>query len=274
MFTRQAWASPAQVGAWGKEKVVALLVAGALAVLLVVVGLGLALYYAFDPPPVAGAAAGRVPSQGSAAAHGSPGDVQRARRDDLAAAPMAAASALDAQPSVLSTRDPGFIVLPAASTAGPVGVPTGFDHTAAGALAQLAGIDTAALDSASVGGARAVIESWAAPGGPTAATWSGVTAMADFLSAAGLSAGKAPDLALSATPLMGLVKATDGGSDPNRPGGCRRLPAHGLAGGPLDDRARRRARPGAVDLARHRRGDRRRLYGAPRCLAWRWAARH
>ena len=124
---------------------------------------------------------------------------------------MAPASALDAQPSVLSTRDPGFIVLPAASTAGPVGVPTGFDHTAAGALAQLAGIDTAALDSASVGGARAVIESWAAPGGPTAATWSGVTAMADFLSAAGLSAGKAPDLALSATPLMGLVKATDGG---------------------------------------------------------------
>ena len=35
--------------------------------------------------------------------------------------------------------------------------------------------------------------------------------MADFLSAAGLSAGKPPDLGLVATPLMGLVKATDGG---------------------------------------------------------------
>jgi hypothetical protein len=34
--------------------------------------------------------------------------------------------------------------------------------------------------------------------------------MADFLTAAGLSAGKSPDLALIATPMMGLVKATDG----------------------------------------------------------------
>jgi hypothetical protein len=211
MFTRQAATSPAHVGTWGKEKVVALLLAGALAVLLLLVGLGLALYYAFDPPPVAGTAGAEVPSQGSAAAPRSPADVQRARRDDLAAAPMATASALDSQPSVLSTRDPGFIVLPSAGTAGAVGVPTGFAHTPAGALAQLAAIDKAALDSASVGGARAVIESWAAPGGPTAATWSGVKAMADFLSAAGLSSGKAPDLALSATPLMGLVKATDGG---------------------------------------------------------------
>jgi hypothetical protein len=112
---------------------------------------------------------------------------------------------------VLSTRDPGFIALPQATTGGPVGVPAGFARTPAGALAQLAAIDTAALDSASVGGARAVIDHWAAAGGPTAATWSGVRAMADFLSAAGLSAGRAPDLALVATPLMGLVKATDGG---------------------------------------------------------------
>jgi hypothetical protein len=124
---------------------------------------------------------------------------------------MRAGSASDAQPSVLSTRDPGYIVLPPSTTVGPAGVPAGFAHTPAGALAQLAGIDTAALDSASVGGARAVIDHWAAPGGPTAATWTGVRAMADFLSAAGLSAGKPPDLALVATPLMGLVKATDGG---------------------------------------------------------------
>jgi len=211
MFTSEVMASSAPLGAWGKEKVIALLVAGALAVLLLLVGLGLALYYAFDSPPVAGAAVGRLLSPGSTAAPTSPGDVQRVRRDDLAAALMSPASALDAQPSVLSTRDPGFIVLPAGTTAGPAGVPTGYAHTAAGALAQLAGIDTAALDSGSVGGARAVIDNWAAPGGPTAATWSGVTAMADFLTAAGLSAARAPELALSATPLMGLVKATDGG---------------------------------------------------------------
>ena len=188
------------------------------------VGLGLALYYGIHPtsaqPDTAHqdrahqgtAHQGTAHSQGSSRAAGAvPGDLVRARRDELAARPMRAGSAADAQPSVLSTRDPGFIVLPPSTTAGPVGVPAGFDHTPAGALAQLAAIDTAALDSASLGGVRAVIEDWAAPGGPTAATWSGVKAMADFLTAAGLSAGKAPDLALSATPMMGLVKATDGG---------------------------------------------------------------
>jgi hypothetical protein len=211
MTTGDRRPKPAPVGAWGRAKVLALLVAGALAGLLLLVGLGLALYYGLDPSPAPGKPASTVPPRGAAAGPRRPGDRQVARRDDLAATPMPPGSATDAQPSVLSTRDPGFIVLPKATTAGPVGVPAGFAHTPAGALAQLAAIDTAALDSASVGGARAVIDHWAAAGGPTAATWSGVRAMADFLSAAGLSAGRPPDLALSATPLMGLVKATDGG---------------------------------------------------------------
>ena len=209
--------SPAPVGTWGAGKVLALLVAGALVGLLLLVGLGLAIYYSIHPVPAAGKLhVGAQSDAGFPTGAVSPGpsrasDPVQARRDDLAALPMRAVSPTDAQPSVLSTRDPGFIVLPASTTTGPAGVPAGFGHTPAGALAQLAAIDTAALDSASVGGARAVIEHWAAAGGPTAATWSGVRAMADFLTAAGLSAGRAPDLALSATPLMGLVKATDGG---------------------------------------------------------------
>jgi len=194
---------------WRKEKVLALLVTGALAGVLLLAGLGLAVYYVIDPSPAVDTRVMAIPH--TAGALRSPGDQQRARRDELAAAPMWPAQASDAQPSVLSTRDPGSIVLPRSTTTGPVAVPAGFAHTPAGALAQLAAIDTAALDLASVGGARAVIDHWAAPGGPTAQTWSGVLAMADFLSAAGLSAGKPADLALVATPLMGLVKATDGG---------------------------------------------------------------
>lgn len=188
----------------------ALLVVVALAGLLLLAGLGLAIYYAFDPSPVAGRSASKVMPQAAAAGPGRPAVMERARRDDLAAAPMRPGSGPDAQPSVLSARDPGFIVLPGSTTVGPAGVPAGFAHNPAGAIAQLAGIDKTALDSASLVGARAVIDNWAAPGGPTAATWSGVRAMADFLTAAGLSAGRPPDLALSATPLMGLVKATDG----------------------------------------------------------------
>jgi hypothetical protein len=233
--------SPVPVGAPTREKLLALLGAAGLAGVLLLVGLGLALYYGIhpnpaqpdtanqdtahqdtahqdtvhtahtdsaSPPAVAGAPHSQVPLR---AAGTGPGDVVRARRDELAARPMRAGSAADAQPSVLSTRDPGFIVLPPSTTTGPVGVAAGFDHTPAGALAQLAAIDTAALDSASLGGVRAVIQMWAAPGGPTAATWSAVQAMADFLTAAGLPAGRTTDLALSATPMMGLVKATDGG---------------------------------------------------------------
>jgi hypothetical protein len=220
MTTGDRMRPAAGVGSPSPEKLLVLLGAAALAGLLLLVGLGLALYYsihpasapqgAAHPDSAAGTAHSQVPPGAGEPGSRLPGDLVQARRDALAARPMRAGSAADAQPSVLSTRDPGFIVLPASTAAGPVGVPAGFGHTPAGALAQLAAIDTAALDSASLVGVRAVIDDWAAPGGPTGATWSGVGVMADFLTAAGLSAGKSPDLALIATPMMGLVKATDG----------------------------------------------------------------
>jgi hypothetical protein len=204
---------PAGVGAPSREGLLVLLGAAALAGLLLLVGLGLALYYWIHPASAHPNSAIGKPNSAVPPGAGEPGhagDLVRARRDALAARRMRVGSAAEAQPCALSTRDPGFIVLPASTTVGPVGVTAGFAHTPAGALAQLGAIDRAALDSASLVGVRAVIDDWAAPGGPTAATWSGVTVMADFLTAAGLSAGKTPDLALSATPMMGLVKAVDG----------------------------------------------------------------
>ena len=80
-------------------------------------------------------------------------------------------------------------------------------------MAQLAAIDADVLTNANVDHARQVITGWAAPGGPTPQTWSGVQLIADFLSGANLSpAGPAggSGLAVRATPLMGMVKATDG----------------------------------------------------------------
>jgi hypothetical protein len=121
-----------------------------------------------------------------------------------------------AQPSTLSTRDPGAIVMPASTSTGPVGIPSGFPHTPEGALAQLAAIDVDVLNTASVDHARQVITGWAAPGGPTAQSWTGVQAIAGFLSAAklspdgGRSGSVGSALAIRATPLMGMVKATDG----------------------------------------------------------------
>ena len=132
------------------------------------------------------------------------------RRDRLAASPMPSADPALALPAVLSTRDPGVIVLPVASGTGPVGISTGFPRTPQGALAQLVAVDVDVLNTTTLDHAREVIGSWAAAGGPTAQSWSAVKALASFHSAAGLSGGSAPGLAMRATPMMGLVKATDG----------------------------------------------------------------
>ncbi len=64
--------SPAPVGTWGAGKVLALLVAGALVGLLLLTGLGLALYYGLDPSPAPGRPAASVPPQGAAGGRGLP----------------------------------------------------------------------------------------------------------------------------------------------------------------------------------------------------------
>lgn len=130
--------------------------------------------------------------------------------DALAAAPMPAVPETASHPSPLSTEDPGpSIRLPAATRSGPAGVPTGFPHTPEGALAQLAAIDATALGMASLPAARDIITAWALPGGPTAQTWSGVRAIGGLLDAAEVSGGSG-QIAVLATPLMGLVKGSVG----------------------------------------------------------------
>ena len=66
------------------------------------------------------------------------------------------------------------------------------------------------MSSGRLAGVRAVIAGWGLPGGPTTSSWSGVHAMATLLTAAGLSGGGSPQLAIVATPLMGLIKGTVG----------------------------------------------------------------
>jgi hypothetical protein len=132
-------------------------------------------------------------------------------RDALADKPMPAVDEADSHPGPVSTNDPGTpITLPAATSAGPAQVPTGFPHTPQGAMAQLAAIDQTALQSGTLAGAREVIAGWAMPGGATTSSWSGVQAMAEFFDAAGLSGGGNNQLAIVATPLMGQIKGSVG----------------------------------------------------------------
>ena len=209
---------------WGREKLLAVLVGGVVVVALLGAGLVLAVIDALRPAQgsaarlSAGSAAAPVgrlqpgnttasPGSGGAAAGGS---TASGSLDELAARPMPSVPESASHPMRVSLADPGEpIVLPTADSSGPAGVPTGFPQTPQGALAQLAAVDSAALGSASLPGARAVIAGWAMPGGPTPASWSGVRAIAGLLDAAETSGGSG-GLAVVAIPAMGLIKGTVG----------------------------------------------------------------
>ena len=132
------------------------------------------------------------------------------REDELAASPMARATLRQAQGGVLSSETSSAIALPGPGAVGEVGVMAGFPATPEGALAQLIEIDRRALESASVMTAQQVITAWAAPDGPTPQSWSGVRAVAQLLSAAGLPADGNDDLQVMLRPAMGLIKGSAG----------------------------------------------------------------
>lgn len=148
-------------------------------------------------------------SGGSAAGDSTDGSAQSAQ-DQLANKQLPDAPLEAAQPGNLSSGKTGTIQIPVPMEVGPVGVATGFPHTPEGALSQLAAIDTTALTSASVRVAQEVITEWAAPGGPTAETWSGVMGLAALLESAGMSSDGSGSITIGAEPKMGFIKGTVG----------------------------------------------------------------
>jgi len=193
---------------WSPRKMRTLLAGAGLAVAVLAAGVVLAVVHAIHPasgqPTDDVSAAGPIPEPTGPA---SSEDVQ----SSLAARPMTVVPESASRPGPVSDQDPGApIVLPPATSTGPAGVPTGFPHTPEGALAQLAAIDQSALQSDSLAGARAVIQEWAVPGGPTTTSWSGVRAMGALLDGAGLSGGGSAQFAVVLTPLMGQIKGSVG----------------------------------------------------------------
>lgn len=197
---RREGAQVGQAPDWGAAKLLVIAVISALVGLAVLAGVVLAVVAAIrDDEPAAPTTSVEEPGPSSVS-----------RQDALAAAPMRAADPDDALPGPLSTRAAGVIELPRPISTGPADVPSGFPRTPEGALAQLAAIDTTAMEIGSVDGVRRVIDAWAASGGPTGETWSGVQGMASLLSAAGLSSAGSPQLAIVVRPVMGLIKGTVG----------------------------------------------------------------
>lgn len=210
--TRTANLPSPSMAPWSRTKLIALFAGGALTAVLVVVGLVLAVVQgttSSSSKKASPLAAGSVPAGSLGAETAAPIDPQ-AGADELALHPMATVPISASHPLPISLADPGKpILLPRSTRTGPAGVPTGFPHTPEGALAQLAAIDSTALNAASVPAAREVIAVWALPGGPTTSSWSGVAAIAQLLDSAGVSGGTG-QLAVVTTPLMGLIKGTVG----------------------------------------------------------------
>lgn len=178
-----------------------LLIAAAAGVALMATGLALAALPAGGSPQVA-------PSR-PPVSRPVPGNELAQAQEAIASSPMPSLPLASATPGPVSTRDPGPpIVLPPCPQTGPAGVATGCPHTREGAMAQLAAIDQAALQSGTMAGARAVIAGWARPGGPSTTTWSGISAMASLLGDGRGGAGSAVPVVV--TPLMGLFKGQVG----------------------------------------------------------------
>ena len=196
MRTHRAWAVPAAPEMWTRRKLQVLLAATtATAVVLAAGG-------AWSVVALLRATSSPGPTTDADSTAAATATVQ----DRLADAPLSQATLEQARPGPLSTGQVATLPLPAASRIGPANVATGFPQTPAGAMAQLVAIDQAAIQPASVGTAQQVIENWAAPDGPTAQDWSGVRAVTELLSAAGLAGSGTAALTISLSPSMGFVK--------------------------------------------------------------------
>lgn len=143
----------------------------------------------------------------------------QAARDQVAARPLpdTGNGRSYGRPDTPATTTPPPILLPppdpdpdSDSAATIAAVQTGYPDTPAGAVAQLAAIETAVISSATVTGTQDIITAWAAPDGPTATTWSWPSAMADLLADLGLALTGSTNLTMTAHPAMGQIKDTHG----------------------------------------------------------------
>ncbi|KGN41884.1 hypothetical protein N801_04160 [Knoellia aerolata DSM 18566] len=170
------------------------------------VGLGLAVLYAVksaDTSPVEpGSAEIRTGAAGES--HG------QAHRDAVAAAPMLEVEPDDSKAGTPAATPAPVLAVPAATTTGPVEVPTGFPKSPAGAIGQLAAIETTVLQGMSIPHANDVYEQWALPGGVGAADWPLIKNVQAFLASAQQGQTKDPFITVSAHPTAAQVKGIDG----------------------------------------------------------------
>ncbi len=177
---------------WSRGRLIAVLLGSCIVVAALAVGLAASLYLSLTPSRDGGA--------------GPTSDRARGIVDQ----PWPSVPPDAWMPSELSADTFETIEMPAATALGPADVATGFPRTPEGAVAQLAAIDQATLQRATVLEAQRIIAAWAMPGGPTPATWSGVKGVAQLLGSAGLPDSGSDGLLVTVTPAMGIIRGAIG----------------------------------------------------------------
>ena len=133
-------------------------------------------------------------------------DARTSYRDAVAGAPMLDVAPADARGGIPSVAPTDPIDIPAPTTSGPAQVPSGFPHTPAGAIGQLAAIDTTVLTAMDIPVARAVHDAWTLPGAPALEAWVPTAAVRAFRTASNTTG----PVAVAITPVAAQVKGRDG----------------------------------------------------------------
>ena len=191
--------------AWSREKLLGLLLAVALGVLVVLIGLGLAVTQLLRPAP-AKALPSVTPTSvdGQVLAAGDARDAAANRPWSASAVPPAAGAS-----TAPTTAADALLAVPKPTIRGGVGgIDTGFPRTPEGAVGQLASIDQTLLTGMRLDQTRAAYDTWAMPGGVGADRWiitRNVKAFTDTLASSGGSG-----VVVTAEPVAGQIRATDG----------------------------------------------------------------
>jgi hypothetical protein len=193
-----------EVGGWGRRRLLMILAAATLMILALVSGLIMVVHNAATQ-------VWRAESTG-----GDPAvtDHQQSAwpvsQDAIAAEPMLEVQPADSRPTAPAAIAGLVIDVPPSTMIGPAGVPTGFPHTAEGAVGQLAAIEVTVLQGMSIPHTNDVYQRWALPGGVRFERWQMTANVQAFLAAAQMGQEKDLSASIVAVPAAGQIKGIDG----------------------------------------------------------------
>lgn len=169
--------------------------------LLLLSGLGFAVYFAVADDPTTPTTARVVDSLPA-------GGVTV--RDEIAAAPMLPVSAAAATGGTPALGTLPTIDIPVVDQVGAEGIPTGYPQTPEGAVGQLGEILISVLGAMDLTHAQRVQQTWFEDPTSSGGSWPVLSLIQSFLTAGRMPAGLEPGASLTVVPAAGLVKGSDG----------------------------------------------------------------